>query len=718
MSRHTNRTRTAAAASIALFGLLPALATQPQAEVLKDPPVLRSIGGVLDVLIIAKQNENPILGLASPVGWIYDICYNPGPGISSCPQTPTRSQAYGGTRLALKAGDKLKMRLVNKLPAFAPGEAKHASEPGRGDIALNPTNIHTHGLIVEARRPTAARPTWGDNVFVLAYNTANGVPQPNLTGSHSHGAVMSDSIQYDIDIPANHPSGQFWFHPHAHGVALNQVSAGLAGIISIGDSAHYACEDWNCATPWAEANVRHLILKDTQVDGVAALPKMLTQESPQFCLNPDDTMDPPLKGYCLGKYYDATDPTTDHAGGKWLFSVNGQVYPKIPVANSNGEIWRITNASASNAYDLHLYDDALAKDMVMQVISVDGVSVSATDVITTGQSSQIAGNKLKLANCQNAPVPNPIAVAPPVCVSGIKMYPSSRVEVWVHYRGADDKLAVPPKGARATFKSVGLQTGAAGDTWPAVDLADVAFVHGARPAGYPEFVRLKGHAATAHAAGGIFATAASGTLVATAPLAAGNPCKPLPPGHKRRIYYGVPTGVADGFGLAYEEIDALGNPVNPSASPTTVVQYDAAATVICLPLAKGNVPVKETWELVNLAGEDHNFHIHQTKFRVVGAGKAPIRGARAGLLPVSLNPPTLPFPKGTVLHDNIPLLAGTPVDATGCAGIDEWKAGSCQPTTLTVEIAFSQVGDFVYHCHILEHEDGGMMARIAVMPNP
>jgi hypothetical protein len=26
------------------------------------------------------------------------------------------------------------------------------------------------------------------------------------------------------------------------------------------------------------------------------------------------------------------------------------------------------------------------------------------------------------------------------------------------------------------------------------------------------------------------------------------------------------------------------------------------------------------------------------------------------------------------------------------------------------------VGDFVYHCHILDHEDAGMMAKIRVLP--
>jgi len=27
------------------------------------------------------------------------------------------------------------------------------------------------------------------------------------------------------------------------------------------------------------------------------------------------------------------------------------------------------------------------------------------------------------------------------------------------------------------------------------------------------------------------------------------------------------------------------------------------------------------------------------------------------------------------------------------------------------------VGTFVYHCHVLEHEDGGMMGRIRVVPS-
>jgi hypothetical protein len=35
-----------------------------------------------------------------------------------------------------------------------------------------------------------------------------------------------------------------------------------------------------------------------------------------------------------------------------------------------------------------------------------------------------------------------------------------------------------------------------------------------------------------------------------------------------------------------------------------------------------------------------------------------------------------------------------------------------------MNIPFTQLGEFVYHCHIVAHEDGGMIARIVVVPSP
>ena len=127
---------------------------------------------------------------------------------------------------------------MNRLPALNPVKVNHSQDPGGANLPLNLTNLHTHGMIVEPRAPTLSDPTFGDYVFVEIYNSANGTPQP--LGTHQHGSIVKDYADYRIDIPANHPSGAFWFHPHVHGIALNQVSSGLAGIISVGSVSDYA----------------------------------------------------------------------------------------------------------------------------------------------------------------------------------------------------------------------------------------------------------------------------------------------------------------------------------------------------------------------------------------------------------------------------------------------------------------------------------------------
>ena len=67
-----------------------------------------------------------------------------------------------------------------------------------------------------------------------------------------------------------------------------------------------------------------------------------------------------------------------------------------------------------------------------------------------------------------------------------------------------------------------------------------------------------------------------------------------------------------------------------------------------------------------------------------------------------------------MLHDNVPLPRAAVTD--NCDGsIDAFLSGACKPTIVMVEIPFHEIGDFVFHCHILEHEDGGMMARIRVV---
>ena len=92
----------------------------------------------------------------------------------------------------------------------------------------------------------------------------------------------------------------------------------------------------------------------------------------------------------------------------------------------------------------------------------------------------------------------------------------------------------------------------------------------------------------------------------------------------------------------------------------------------------------EDWTVQNRAFEDHIFHIHQLHFRVRAVNGLPV------------NDPAM--------RDTIDL--------------PYWSGKGPYPSvTLRMDFRNSSfVGTFVYHCHVLEHEDGGMMGRIRVVP--
>jgi FtsP/CotA-like multicopper oxidase with cupredoxin domain len=97
-----------------------------------------------------------------------------------------------------------------------------------------------------------------------------------------------------------------------------------------------------------------------------------------------------------------------------------------------------------------------------------------------------------------------------------------------------------------------------------------------------------------------------------------------------------------------------------------------------------NVGAIEDWTIENHAGEAHDFHIHQVHFLVMAINGVPV-----------------PNPE---LQDSFT--------------IPNWSGTGPYPS-ITVRMDFSDpniAGTFVYHCHVLDHEDGGMMAKIQVNP--
>lgn len=713
---------TMARAIVSLLTVTSAFAAAPAwADTLAEPAVFASRNGVLDVLMIARPKPISTLafappngGVINPIGWVYEICQRPSFG-DRCAAGASSVAEYGGARLALQPGDTLKIRLVNRLPKLDPVKVAHSADAGGANLTLNPTNLHTHGMIVPARAATPADPTFGDYVFVDVFNSANG--RPVSQGVHDHSQIAMDVVDYRIDIPSNHPSGLFWFHPHVHGLALNQVSSGLAGIITVGEVGNYARRSVGVGLN-APLSARHLILKDLQVLAAGTLQfdngsttvangEVLNQEDPDFCRQLPETGEM-RRGFCPGADNSA-DEGNNYAGGKWYFTVNGQQFPTIPVSDDKGELWRLTNASGSLSYRLQLLDDASNQPISLQLVAVDGVSVDLPQDTPTDTVVKLAGAKFKVVPCRR---PSMSIRKLPVCVSELVMMPSSRVELWVNGRGAQDRF-LHRTGGSATLKMLGLTMGS-GDAWPAVDLAKINFVHDETSSlASPSEIAVDGDALRSSQPAGIF----SAPVQNARPSALGAGCAPLAAGHHRRIFFGLEDLTEDGtFGLGYEEIDERGVPVPGSQMP--VKRFDPMRPTICLPLGPGQSPVHEIWELVQLSTENHNFHIHQTKFRPVDT-KAPATSPNA-LVP-------RPGVGYGILQDNLPLGVATPDDSikdqvmndqSGVCSIDQWRSGHCASKTVTLDIPFAELGDFVYHCHILEHEDGGMMAKIRVVASP
>jgi Multicopper oxidase len=73
----------------------------------------------------------------------------------------------------------------------------------------------------------------------------------------------------------------------------------------------------------------------------------------------------------------------------------------------------------------------------------------------------------------------------------------------------------------------------------------------------------------------------------------------------------------------------------------------------------------------------------------------------------------------------VPLSVAAPQNAdyvatyqSGYCTIAQWYSSACTSKPLFLDIPFAEHGEFVFHCHILEHEDGGMMAKIVVVSAP
>ncbi len=131
------------------------------------------------------------------------------------------------------------------------------------------------------------------------------------------------------------------------------------------------------------------------------------------------------------------------------------------------------------------------------------------------------------------------------------------------------------------------------------------------------------------------------------------------------------------------------DPNNPNSPTLFFITVDGQQPKVYDPHSSPDIVVHqgdiEDWTIENRSRELHAFHIHQIHFLLVGWNGVPIND--------------------TFLRDTITL--------------PYWDGTSAAYPSVKLRMDFrdrNSVGTFVYHCHLLDHEDGGMMGTIRVEP--
>ena len=156
-------------------------------------------------------------------------------------------------------------------------------------------------------------------------------------------------------------------------------------------------------------------------------------------------------------------------------------------------------------------------------------------------------------------------------------------------------------------------------------------------------------------------------------------------------------------GTAENTVDQFGNAVAAGGlgymTPTTELVH----------LTNGTGPVTEIWEFYNVTADAHPIHIHQSEFQVLGRYKLTENDLVTNSGDTNGDGVIL---RGEANYNN-DFGAALPLEATDQGPQDTvWLAPG---EGIKVIVTFDRPGDYVWHCHILSHEDHDMMRPFKVI---
>jgi FtsP/CotA-like multicopper oxidase with cupredoxin domain len=637
-------------------------------------------------------------------------------------------------------GDTVAARVTNSLPLRSEPNCPHHTAHGR--VCMNPTNLHYfHGGIVTPNNasPKPAETGNGDNIYVFIKNGYSFDLDVPIPGEGELSAAVLEKEGYIA-----HPEGLNWYHSHLHGISSDQVMGGMSGLLSVGDAkanVKAACEkiapsDPGCSNPVSEdtaylkdhTDVRYVMLRDIPLRNISADPEQANNATADWA--PQDRDFPPGTKCGVWKPNDVSfdsDPIFDSTDTKlrrgfcqrgddkksaWLFTLNGQRYPTIRVSAGRNMLLRMGNVSANVAYWLDIYNEQDEKTKLNPILlSLDGV-VPARPVDLPASEKPVEAFE----------------------VPDLLLMPASRAEIYIR----NDTKIHPENHYILRAKSLNVGT----DEWPEVQLARIELEANVKS----NAVAVALNAPVALIPSAISIAGAAPTI--ERPVGCVRDLDPTKGEHRRVTFLPeVKLSEADPDWSVLTEI------VHPPAdsgsfSPEKQFEPDPGVTVgkiaadgqlhgipfedYALPdgtvdWSKNHVCVfidhkashQQLWVLVNKTEAMHNFHIHQMKFRLAKASE---------LMAHKIDPPrfshTCRTPEGSECNEpdqNFYIDDRFPGDASkhqmGAKLL--WHDTIPLPPLKSVFLIMSfdatqQIGRFVYHCHILKHEDRGLMAPIEV----
>lgn len=517
----------------------------------------------------------------------------------------------------------------------------------------------------------------------------------NGTNLHSHGLWVSPtgnsdnvllkinpgvSFQYEYNIPPDHPAGTFWYHSHLHGSTALQVSSGMAGALIVRGN--------RLPTAKANGDIDTLLKRR---DGAALRERVLVLQQiqyycPKLSGSQDSIWDCKEGETGVIESYDNFGPGSWAQSGRYT-SINGTILPTFVTKAGEIERWRMIHAGVRDTISLEfrrLTSGGSASINTLKATDADRfISENCTGdpipyhVIADDGLTRIAAWQTALTTLQPGYRSDALVVFPeagPYCVIDASAPASASVTQ-----------------AAESRQLLGVVLASSGTPVPNIHtyLTDELVAAAERTMPIP--VRPK-----------VVADLKNGLKLAS--FTPHPDVKDSEVTGKQELAFFIDTATSN---VKFEISTGLGAPFDP-AKPYDPKPYDPKRIDRLLTLNG-----VDEWTLQSRF-VSHPFHIHVNPFQIIKIldpnGK-------------DVSAPGAVDDAGGCVDPQYPGLKGVWKDTLWVKSLIGFSTCNTNPGsgiyTLVVRTRYQRyIGAYVLHCHILDHEDQGMMQNVSIgLPN-